>query len=203
MPREKFPALPDLRFMVRPAEAYLYLSKGPGAATRWIGLRRPLLMCAVLGCAISLIAEGRITLRLALPAAVAWSFVPLLLALCVIVSHRRARLAISLARAIDLSFRSVTPWLFWLILYASQWVLLPPARVYALPDHVALWYGLAILAGVWSAYIDFWYFRVIFGKTRAGAGLSILFHRVVCWSVGLVIFVWSAGWQTVAGGLGL
>jgi hypothetical protein len=160
-------------------------------------------MCAVLGCAISLMAEGRITLRLALPAAVAWSFVPLLLVICVTVSHRRARLAMPLARTIDLSFRSITPWLLWLVLDASQWVLLPPARVYGLPDYRVLWYGLAILAGVWSAYVDFWYFRVVFGKTSAGAGLSILFHRVACWSVGLVVFVWSAGWQTVAGRLGL
>jgi hypothetical protein len=170
--------------------------------TRWTALRRPLRMAVVLGCAMSLMTEGRITLRLALPAALCWSFIPLVQIACLAISHRRARPEVSLGRAIDLSFTGGGPWLFWLVAYTSLWVLFPAERTYGGANHHVIWYGLAIAAGFWSVYIDFWYFRVVFGRTAAGAGGSILFHRLVCWSVGLVVFVLSAGWQTVAGWLG-
>ena len=42
----------------------------------WIALRRPLALSLFLGYAISLMASGT-SLRLALPAALYWSFVPL------------------------------------------------------------------------------------------------------------------------------
>jgi hypothetical protein len=203
MPRERAPGLTDLWVMLRPAEAYPYLRKLPAEATRWTAIRRPLLIAAVLGCAMSLLTEGRITLRLALPAAVYWSFIPLLQMACVVVSYRRARPEVSLARAIDLSFAGTAPWMLWLLAYTSVWVLLPPSRAYRMANYHGIWYGLAWLAAIWSAYIDFWYFRMVFGKTPAWASGAILLQRGVCWSVGLVVFVWSAGWQTVAGWLGL
>jgi hypothetical protein len=189
--------------MLRPAAAYPQLAKLSVEATRWIAIRRPLRMAIVLGCAMSLMTEGRITPRLALPAAVYWSFVPLLQTACLTLSYRHARPEISLARAIDLAFAGATPWLLWLAAYTSIWVLLPPAGAYISSIRHEIWYSLAACCALWSAYIDFCYFRVIFGKTAARAGRTILWHRFVCWSIGLSIFVLSAGWQTVADRLGL
>jgi hypothetical protein len=197
------PALPDLWVMFRPAAAYPFLRNLPVPKTRWIAIRRPLLVCAVLGCLMSLMTEGRITLRLALPAAMYWSFIPLLQIAFVAITHRRSRPGILLARAIDLSFAAAGPWLFWLLAYGSLWVLLPPSRAYRLANHHEIWYATAGLAALWSAYIDFWFFRAVFGYTAARAGGSLLLYRAACWSAGLIIFVLPAGWQTVAGRLGL
>src|SRR4051812_48942776 len=44
----------------------------------WLAVRRPLLVALVLGCATSLMTSGRLTLRLLVPAAVYWSFIPVL-----------------------------------------------------------------------------------------------------------------------------
>jgi hypothetical protein len=189
--------------MLRPAAAYPQLAKHAVEATHWIAIRRPLRMAIVLGCAMSLMTEGRITLRLAVPAAIYWSFIPLFQAACLILSYRQARPEIPLARAIDLAFAGATPWLLWLTAYTSIWVFLPPAGGYTWSNRHEIWYSLAACAALWSAYIDFHYFRVIFGKTAASAGGTILWHRFVCWALGLSIFVLSAGWQTVAERLGL
>src|SRR5262245_27299800 len=102
MPQDS-PALPDLWVMVRPATAYSRLAKLPAPRAAWTALRRPLRMAFVLGCAMSLMTEGSITLRLALPAALCWSFIPLVQIACLAISHRRARPEVSLGRAIDLS----------------------------------------------------------------------------------------------------
>jgi hypothetical protein len=197
------PVLPDLWVMFRPAAAYTYLRGLPVVATRWIAVRRALILSAALGCVMSLLTEGRITARLALPAAIYWSFIPLLQMACVAISHCRARPAIPLARAIDLSFAADGPWLLWLLSYGSLWVLLPPSRAYRLANYHAVWYSAAVFAALWSAYIDFWFFRTIFGSGPARAGGFLLLYRAACWSVGLIIFVLPAGWQTVAGWLGL
>jgi hypothetical protein len=160
-------------------------------------------MAVLLGCAVSLMTEGRLTPRLALPAAFYWSFVPLLQVGCVAVSYRRARSPRSLASAIDLFFTGTAPWMLWLAAYTSLWALAAPPRAYNWSGYHKLWYGLAILAGCWSAYIDFCYFRLVLGKAAAGAGGSLLFHRAVCWGVGLAVFVLPGGWQTVASWAGL
>jgi len=43
----------------------------------WLAVRRPLALALFLGCAVSLMASGTLTLRLALPAALYWTFIPL------------------------------------------------------------------------------------------------------------------------------
>jgi hypothetical protein len=197
------PALPDLWVMFRPAAAYKYLRGLAVAPTRWIAIRRPLFLCVALGCIMSLLTEGRITLRLAIPAAVYWSFIPLLQAACVAISHRRVRPEIPLARAIDLSFGADGPWFLWLLVYCSFWVLLPPDRAYRLASYHTIWYSAAVFAGLWSAYIDYWFFRTVFGSRPGHAGGLLVLYRAACWSAGLIIFVLPAGWQTVAGWLGL
>ena len=64
----------------------------PGA---WLAIRRPLLVAAVFGCCISLMTSGRLSLRLAAPATLYWSFVPLLeiAGLAVVWPWKRSRLS--------------------------------------------------------------------------------------------------------------
>jgi hypothetical protein len=193
----------DLSVLVDPAAAYRRFVKQPVPPARWIALRRPLLMAVVLGCVMSLMTEGALVLRLALPAVFYWSFLPLMQVACVAAAHRWFRPGISLARAIDLSFLAGTPWLLWLSAYAALWVLLPPGFAFFWANKRLLIYGTAGVAAAWSAYIDFWLFRVVFAQSPSRAGGAMLVERVACWSVGLAIFVLSAGWQTVAGWAGL
>ena len=42
---------------------------------------------------------------------------------------------------------------------------------------------------VWSGYIDFWFFRRIFGSTPARAVGDLLVQRVICWTAALAVFV--------------
>lgn len=186
-----------------PAAAFRALRDLPVAANRWTVFRRALLVAAVLGCCISLMTEGRLTLRLAAPSAIWWSFVPLLQIGCAAAAHRIARPKLSLARTIDLSFLALGPWALWLIGYAAVWGFVSPVRIYGWQNDHRIWSWAAGLAAIWSAYIDFWFFRVVMGAGPLRAGGSLLLQRSVCLAVCLVIFVLSAGWQVVASGLGL
>jgi hypothetical protein len=70
-------------------------------------VRRPLLVAFVLGCSVSLMTSGRVTLRLAGPATVHWSFVPLAgIAGLAVVSGRRLH-----AETIDEFFHGYLPWM--------------------------------------------------------------------------------------------
>ncbi len=137
---------------------------------------------------------GRLTLRLALPAALLWSFVPLLeIASLAIV----CRGSLPIRRAVGLFFVGHAPWSLWMVASAAVWGLLPTAAVY---PHVLLWKATAAAVLAWSAYIDYGFFREICGG-RALARL--LAQRALCWIPGSLLFVAPAGWQTIASALGI
>ncbi|MBS1857093.1 MAG: hypothetical protein JST11_17110 [Acidobacteria bacterium] len=151
------------------------------------------MVAIAIGCAVSLLARGALTPRLALPAAIYWSFVPLL---------QIAGLAAALRRrpdaaTIDAFFRGFGPWLLWLASFAAPWTFVPAPTVFGEPAYPSAWWVAGALAGVWSLWIDFRFFLPLRDGSRAHAARDVIVHRMVCWPAGLVIFVAPAGWQMV------
>jgi hypothetical protein len=168
-------------------------------AELWTGARRPLLMAAVLGCAISLMTAGRLTARLIGPAAVYWSFVPLLQIAGLWVVCRGA----PGAKRIDRFLASNAPWLLWTTAFAAVWGLGPSPWVIGRTWFSTFWYVLAGAAAVWAGIRDYRFSRQVLGRAHAQALGDVAMERMVAWPAGLAIFLWSSGSQVVASVLGL
>lgn len=168
-------------------------------ANLWIAARRPLAVAFGIGCAVSLAASGRVTARLALPATLYWSFVPLLeiAGLAVVL---RGRLCADL---IDEFFAGHGPWLLWLAAFAALWSFVPAPVAFGHSGYPQFWYVMGALAAAWSAWIDFAFFQRAGKRSRAEAARDVLLQRLVCWPLGMAIFVAPAGWQVTASRLGL
>lgn len=176
----------DAWIMSSPSGAFHYLASQPAGEGLWLLVRRPLFLAAVLGCAVSLAASGTVTPRLAIPAATYWTFVPLVevLALAIVIWSRRRQT--SLPAAIDIFFAGHAPWTLYVMGLAGVLAFVPPQRGWELMTTAGI-AGL-VLAAVWSAWIDFHFFRWIFGATRAAAARDVAVCRVLTWTTIFVIF---------------
>jgi hypothetical protein len=139
---------------------------------------------------MSLFTTGTLTARLVGPTTVYWAFLPFveLLALLVLIG-RRGRPP-SLPQAIDTFFAGHAPWTLLLVGIAATWAFLPPQRAWELLT--TLWVWTALLAVVWSARIDFCYFRTYLGASRRGALRDVLLWRALVWTAVLVVFAWPS-----------
>jgi hypothetical protein len=162
-----------------------------------------LLVALFFGCAISLMDGGRLTLRLALPAAFYWTFVPLVETLALFATSRAARRAGPWPRTIDLFFMGHGPWLLWLVAFSAYWAFLPPVAAFSWPARNRIWFLSAEIVAVWSAYIDFCFFRCVLKCTVWQAGRDLLLQRSLAWSAGLFLFLGSSAIQVVATRFGL
>jgi hypothetical protein len=149
----------------------------------WLAIRRPLFLAFLIGCTISLVTSPGLTLRLAGGATVCWSFVPIAGIAALIAVRRRNRDGLPLARTIDLYFTGQGPSALWLIGLSAIWSFLPPARAFAFSTPFWL-YGAASVAIVWSAWIDFCFFRLVLGRGWGG----LLLQRLISWSLVILIF---------------
>ncbi|MGC9949942.1 MAG: hypothetical protein ABSF64_26540 [Bryobacteraceae bacterium] len=186
--------------MLNPAAVYRFLAQQPaGRDSRWLGWRKPLLVAFILGCTMSLIASARLTLRLAGPATTYWSFVPLAEIAALAAVWRRGR-TLSFRRTVDLFFAGHGPWLFWLIGLCAIWCFVPPIQAFVF---TTVWlYGAGAMAIVWSAYIDFCFFRFVMDRAPARAGRDLLLHRLISWTLIIAIFGGPAIPPEIAGRLG-
>jgi hypothetical protein len=173
--------------MVQPRSAFEVLARQPAGGGMWLAVKRPLFLAFLLGCAISLVTSAELNLRLAVGAAICWSFVPLAGMAALIPVCGRNRDGLSLARIIDLFFTGQGPWALWLIGLCVIWSFLAPARAFAFLDPFWL-YGGAAVAIVWSVWIDFHFFRLVLGRGRAGAWGGLLLQRLISWSAVILIF---------------
>src|SRR2546426_10870999 len=89
-------------------------------------LRKPAVLAFVLGCTVSIVASGRLSLRLIADGAVSFAFVPLVEMGALAAVYRAGRRPISFARAVDLFFAGNAPWLLWLVRGAPPACLSPP-----------------------------------------------------------------------------
>jgi hypothetical protein len=172
--------------ILRPATEYGALALRPADRNARRGWRRPLLVSVMLGCTMSFLASGVLTLRIAGPAAIYWGFVPLagIAGLAVAVSrHPTSR---SFSETVDLFFAGYGTWLVWLIGLCVLWSFLPPVRAF---DFTTIWlYGASAVAVVWSAYIDFCFFRFVMCRSPSGALRDLLLQRLISWPLIVAIF---------------
>jgi len=173
--------------MLRPRSTYSHpdLASVPGSRP-WLLLRRPLLLALVLGSTVSLITEEKLSLPLVLSASFTWSFVPLLQIASLAAVRPRGRGVASLAHTVDWFFLGQGPWLCWLVAFAAFW-----SSVSSLGHFVAPlwpWTATAAAAAVWSAYIDFWFFRGVLRCDANSALRHLLLQRALAWSLGILCF---------------
>jgi len=176
----------DAWVMVNPAAAYRFLAAQPLHRDIWLGLKRPLFVAFVLGCTVSLLASATLTPRLVGSASLYCCFVPFSETAALIAVCWRERYAVSFPRTIDAFFAGHGPWLLWLIGCCAIWGFLSPAQIF-IPFQV--WFdGVAVIVVVWSAFIDFWFFRIVLGRSSAGAARALLAQRALSWALILLIF---------------
>jgi hypothetical protein len=157
----------------------------------------------VLGCAVSLMTSGRLSLRLALPAAIYWSIAPLLQIAGLAAVWPWKRRELSFARGIDGFFASQTLWSFWLCGFAGVWAFFPAARVFSWTDNPWFWYIPALVVAFCTAWLDYRFFRTVAGRTPARAFRDLAIERAIVWPLLVVVFMGSGAWQVVASRFGL
>jgi hypothetical protein len=173
--------------MRNPAAAYRLLVSEPLVGGIWLALKRPLFVAFVLSCTMSLLTAASLTLRLVGPATIYWSFVPLVEAGALAAVCWSGRGTLSFARAIDLFFTGHGPWSLWLIGLSAIWCFFSPAKALSVTSAVWL-YGATAIVIAWSAYIDFCFFRSVFGRSRARASRDLLLQRSISWGLIIAIF---------------
>jgi hypothetical protein len=171
-------------------------------STLWIVVRRPLALLFVCGCVVSIWTSGRFSARLIVDGMVSFAFIPVFQILSFAAAYRlapRDTTSGAFAPAADQFFAGDRPWLIGLAGFAALRILLTPVQAGAAPWPV--WsaaqaaIGLAIL---WSARVDYSFFR-----RRAGAGSrdalrSLIVQRAISWTCSLVYFFGIAIWPVIA-----
>jgi hypothetical protein len=174
---------PELRVMLSPAGFYRQLAKSAPSSSAW---KRPLFLAIFLGCAISFAVSGCLSLRLLIGGTLTATFVPLVeIAALAILWCRRA--PVPFTRAIDLFFIGHAPWCLWFLVFAAVCSFTAPVDVFLWMHAAAFWCSFAV-ALLWSAYIDYCFFRWIFQRSSAGAARALVLQRAVSWTLGFAIF---------------
>jgi hypothetical protein len=138
-------------------------------------------MSLLLGSFISFTTTGRLTARLVIGGAVAWSFLPVLQVCWVAIAGAvLARRRLGLARAVDLYCAGHGPWSLCFLAFSALTILVPPERYYRWPfsPEWLLLCGLPLVMG-WSAVITGGFLRGAFETTAAGARFGVLLHTAV------------------------
>src|SRR5580765_6356876 len=93
----------------------------------WLALKKPLLVAFFIGCTVSFLTSGTLTLRLVGPAMIYWGFVPFIEVAALSAACWKDRRGIPLPRLIDSFFTGYSPWLLWLTGLCAIWTLLSPS----------------------------------------------------------------------------
>jgi hypothetical protein len=114
------------------------------------------------------------------------------LALLVVAGRRLERPTRS--AAIDTFFAGHAPWTLFMIATCATLTFVPAALWW--PLLTGLFLVAMPLVMIWSACIDFWFFRSVLGASRAGAVRDVIVHRALTWTAVFAIFAvetWSPG----------
>jgi hypothetical protein len=191
--------------MLRPLAVYRRLAQRAANGGWWIGLRRPLFLAFMLGGCLSLIVSGRVTARVIVGGAVAWSFIPLFEVASFAAVRRLANRSVPFSRHVDLLCAGHGPWLVSLISAAAVASFIPiqaATWTASTPGLISLT-AIGVAIAVWSGYIDFCFYRAVLERTQATAIRDLLLQRAIAWTLAIVYFFGNAGWPLVADRLGL
>jgi hypothetical protein len=177
---------PELWVMFHPGAAYKELSEESGPVHWW---RRPLLSAFVIGCMVSLMTSARLTVRLAGPASIYWTFVPACEIAGLAAGWRGRPRTISFSRAVDLFFLSNTPLFLALAGYTGLFAFAAPDRAFAWTNDGWLGNGIVVLMLLWAAYLDYCFFRVVLRRSPWSARADLVIQRLVSWGGVLLIFL--------------
>src|SRR5262249_15678295 len=149
-----------------------------------------------LGCSVSLFASATLNARIIISATVYWGVLPFVQLVSIIAVCWTDRRHISLARTIDTFFAGYAPWFIYLIGLAVIWsFLMPSDKPLVSTISAACLYAGALIAALWSAYIDFCFFRFALQRTPVKAARDLLLQRLLSWGVIVLILgaptVWS------------
>jgi hypothetical protein len=170
---------------------------------RWLLVRRPLLLALFLGCSVSLLASGRLSVRLIVDGAVSFAFVPVVEMAAFAVVYRLGSRTIPFARATDLFFATNTPWLLLLVALAALAAFQSPRQVatWTVPPKLWIIAGAAVLTIASSAYLEFAFFRAVLQRSAAAAARDALVVRALAWTgagvyfLGFAIWPWIVAWR--------
>jgi hypothetical protein len=168
----------------------------------WLGLKRPLFLAFFLGCTVSFLTSGTLTMRLIGPATIYWSFVPLIEIAALAAVCWSNRQNVPFPRLIDSFFRGYGPWLLWLAGMCAIWACLsPPAKSFDWTVSI-VWLGAGgALAVAWSLYVDFSFFRSVLRRSPAGAARELALQRLISWSLIMSIIAAPTIWSDITGRL--
>jgi hypothetical protein len=168
----------------------------------WRALKRPLFLAFFLGCTVSFLTAGTLTLRLIVPEMVAWAIVPLIEMAALAVVCRGDQRNIRFAELIDSFFRGYLPWLLWLIGICVIWSLLSPASNSLDWTISIVWMlGGVGCAVVWSLFIDFRFFKSVLKRNPAVAMRDVAMHRFISWTLILAVIGGPTIWSDITGRL--
>ena len=168
----------------------------------WLALKRPLLLAFFLGCTVSFLTSGTLTLRLIGPAMIYWSVVPFIEIATLAAVCWSNRQAIPFPRLIDSFFRGYGPWLLWLVVMCAIWFFLSPSAKSFDGTVSIAWLGAGgALAVAWSLYIDFSFFRSVLRRSPAGAARALALQRLLSWSLIMAIIAAPTIWSDITGRL--
>jgi hypothetical protein len=182
----------DARFLIHPAASYRQRSK---SQSRTAVLRRLSFFLLVLGCTVSLLASGRLSLRLILDGVLSFAFLPAttVAGLAVVYYGHRDR-ALPFYRALDLFLAGLIPWFLWLLVLGTVCSFVPPR-------HLEPWFSpiefSLLVPVVWSTVLDFHFFREAMGRSARAAIGDLLSYRLVAWGGATAYFFGIAIWYEI------
>jgi hypothetical protein len=148
-------------------------------------LRRPLLLVLILGCTVSLLASGRLTLRLVLDGGLSFAFVPLCELVAFTIVYRWQRDTRPLIEAADRYFAGDTAWLWWLLAFASIGAIIPAQRLGSLLAPILFTAPIPIVLSIRAD----WRLHRNNGRTRSQAALDVFLQRAIAWSLATAYFL--------------
>ena len=168
----------------------------------WLALRKPLFLAFFLGCTASFLTVRTLTVRLVVPGMIYWSFVPLIEIAALAAVCRSDRQNVSFPYLIDSFFSGYRPWFLWLAGMCAIWSLLSPAAKSLDWTISTVWLFCGVAAAVvWSAHVDFRFFRSVLRRSPARAARELVLQRLISWSLIMLIIGGPTIWSEATGRL--
>jgi hypothetical protein len=175
----------DAWAIVRPAEAFDFVASHPPPPGWRTALRRPLFVALVLGCGMSVLASGVLTLRLAVTSLLFWSYVPCAQVIGLALATRGRR-RIGFSQMVDAFFVGNGTATLFLLTLVGVLSLLPSDRWW---DALTGPFAAAWLASLlWSVRVDASFFRSVLKMTRGETLRALLLQRAVAWAIIFAVF---------------